>query len=63
MPVQRNLSIGSPNDPLEAEADAKADQVMRMPENNFIQRKCSHCKERKRSLQRKPFSTFIKKRE
>lgn len=42
---QAKLTVGSPNDPLENEADAVADQVMRMPENSFIQRKCAHCEE------------------
>jgi hypothetical protein len=39
LPVQLKLSVGAPNDPLEYEADAMADRVMRMPENTFIQRK------------------------
>lgn len=43
MPVQCKLTIGAVDDPLEAEADAMADRVMRMPEHDFIQRKCAHC--------------------
>lgn len=43
--VQPKLSIGAVDDPLEDEADAMADKVMRMPEAPFIQRKCSHCEE------------------
>ncbi len=37
--VQPKLTVGAPDDPYEKEADAMADQVMRMPEQNFIQRK------------------------
>ena len=40
---QTKLSVGAPDDPLEREADAVADKVMRMPENSFVQRKCAHC--------------------
>jgi len=40
-PVQLKLSVGAPNDPLEHEADAMADKVMRMPENALVQRKAS----------------------
>lgn len=62
--VQPKLSIGSADDPLEREADAVADRVMRMPDQsvkqesffkpsgNFIQRKCTHCEEEKK-LQKK----------
>ncbi|MBE9586600.1 DUF4157 domain-containing protein [Mucilaginibacter sp. JRF] len=42
--VQCKLTVGSANDPMEHEADAVADRVMRMPANdNFIQRKCGGC--------------------
>ena len=41
-PIQLKLSVGAPNDPLEYEADAMADKVMRMPESTFIQRKSLH---------------------
>src|SRR4051794_16704971 len=60
--VQRKLSIGAVNDPLEHEADAMADRVMRMPEPNFIQRKCAHCEEEEKA-QRKPLTSFIQKKE
>lgn len=60
--VQRKLSIGAVNDPLEAEADTMADTVMRMPEPTFIQRKCSHCEEEEKA-QRKPLMSFIQKKE
>ena len=60
-PIQRKLSVGAVDDPLENEADAMADKVMRMPEQNFIQRKCTHCEEEERA-QRKPLASFIQKK-
>lgn len=39
LPIQLRLSVGAADDPLEHEADAMADKVMRMPETSFIQRK------------------------
>ncbi|SHM42365.1 protein of unknown function [Chitinophaga jiangningensis] len=57
IPIQFKLSLGSVDDPLEAEADQMADRVMRMPEGSDekeqeqrkqatqIQRKCSACAE------------------
>jgi hypothetical protein len=62
LPVQCKLNIGSVNDPSEHEADAMADKVMRMPEQNFIQRKCAHCEEEEKA-QRKPLASFIQKKE
>jgi hypothetical protein len=41
--IQAKLTVGAPDDPYEREADAVADQVMRMPESGFMQRKCAHC--------------------
>jgi len=38
-PIQLKLSVGAPNDPLEHEADAMADKVMRMPDMPFVHRK------------------------
>ena len=61
LPTQCKLSIGAVDDPLEHEADAMADTVMRMPEPNFIQRKCAHCEEEE--AQRKPLASFIQKKE
>ncbi|MXV49680.1 DUF4157 domain-containing protein [Pedobacter sp. HMF7647] len=60
-PVQYKLTVGAPDDPLEREADAVADQVMRMPENGFIQRKCSHCEEEEKA-QRKIMPEFIQRK-
>jgi hypothetical protein len=60
--VQRKLSVGAVDDPLETEADAMADKVIRMPENSFIQRKCKHCEEEEK-VQRKPLSSFIQRKE
>ncbi len=62
LPVQRKLSIGATDDPLEHEADAMADKVMRMPGQNFIQRKCAHCEEEEKA-QRKPLASFIQKKQ
>ncbi len=60
--IQLKLSIGSSDNPLEQEADAMADTIMRMPEQNFIQRKCSHCEEEEK-VQRKPLASFIQRKE
>jgi outer membrane protein OmpA-like peptidoglycan-associated protein len=60
--LQRKLSVGAPDDPLEHEADSMADTVMRMAEPNFIQRKCAHCEEEEKA-QRKPLSSFIQRKE
>lgn len=54
-PVSPKLKVGSPSDPLEAEADQMADRVMRMPMVNSktgrsgerVQRKCSACEQEK----------------
>lgn len=53
--VSPKLKVGSPSDPLEAEADQMADRVMRMPMANTktrrsgerVQRKCSACEQDK----------------
>ncbi|MGB3074847.1 MAG: DUF4157 domain-containing protein [Chitinophagales bacterium] len=63
-PLQFKLEVGSPDDPLEYEADQMADKIMRMPEENFIQRKCSDCKEEdEKKIHRKPLATFIQRKE
>jgi outer membrane protein OmpA-like peptidoglycan-associated protein len=63
--IQPKLSIGPANDPLEREADAMSEKVMRMkgpstnqktffkPASDFIPRKCAHCEEEDKKLQRK----------
>jgi hypothetical protein len=66
--IQAKLSIGTIDDPMEHEADAIADRVMRMPEPSFsaayaggdqaVQRKCSHCEEEEKA-QRKPLISFL----
>jgi hypothetical protein len=55
--VQPKLSVGASDDPMEREADAMADRILRMsdqsvsqdsffkPHHRFIQRKCTHCEE------------------
>jgi KaiC/GvpD/RAD55 family RecA-like ATPase len=52
LPIQCKLAIGAVDDPLETEADSMADRVMRMPEQNFIQRK-NASSENEEKLQRK----------
>ncbi len=61
MVVQARLEVGTVNDPLEHEADAMADQVMRMPSSVGIQRKCSSCAEEDKAM-RKPLASFIQKK-
>jgi len=63
--VQPKLTINQPNDIYEQEADVMADKVMRMtdpsindnlffkPSVSAIQRKCSHCEEEEKRMQRK----------
>ncbi len=58
LPIQRKLSIGAVSDPLEQEADAMADTVMRMPETSLVQRKCSHCEEEEQ-VQKKPLASSV----
>src|SRR3954470_18751983 len=41
--IQKKLSVGAVDDPLEDEADVMADKVMRMPEKNFIHHQCNNC--------------------
>jgi len=63
LPVQPKLTVNNPNDEYEREADATADKVMRMSNdkvssNTFfqpaaIQRKCKHCEEEEKRLQKK----------
>lgn len=63
--IQCKLTVGAADDPMEHEADAMADKVMRMTEPSFIQRKCAYCAngETDENLQRKPLVTFIQKKE
>ncbi len=57
--IQPKLKIGQPNDRFEQEADAVADQVMKMPKTQIptIQRKCQACEEEE--LRMKPKATTI----
>ncbi len=57
--IQTKLVIGAANDPLEAEADAMADRVMRMPDTPRVQRKCAECEEDDERMQRKPLASEI----
>ena len=52
LPIQTKLTVGSANDSLEHEADSMANQVTRVPQNTFIQRKCDDC-EKEEKLQKK----------
>jgi hypothetical protein len=63
--LQRKLAVGSVDDPLEREADAVADAVVRMPDSALavsaappqVSRKCAECeeeKEKKKKLQMEP---------
>lgn len=56
--LQTKLTMGAPNDPYEKEADTVAENVMRMADENFLQRKCADCEEEEKA-QRKllPVST------
>jgi len=63
--IQPKFAIAAPDDPLEKEADAMADKVMRMPNpepiqfsssKNIINRKCAEC-EKEEELQRKESSS------
>ena len=64
--LQCKLTIGAVNDPLEAEADHLADQVMRMPDSGVsvssgpfqVSRKCAACEEEDKKLQAKPVGTL-----
>jgi hypothetical protein len=66
--IQSKLTINEPGDEYEREADATAEHVMRMPENkteqlffkpaiSSMQRKCAHCEEEEKQMQRKENSS------
>lgn len=58
--IQPKLKINRPNDKFEQEADKMADQVMRMPQNNPIQRKPKkHTEEEEHKIQMKPLASQI----
>lgn len=59
--VQCRLSIGAVDDPLEKEADAMADRVLRMPEVPFVQRKCAQCEEEEK-INRKVETSFLQRK-
>lgn len=59
LPVQRRDLVGAVDDPLEAEADTVADQVMRMPDGPVAQRKCTECAQDDMELQRKPLAAAV----
>ena len=45
--AETGLLVGAANTIFEQQADAVAHQVMRMPEQPLVQRKCAHCEEEK----------------
>ncbi|MHA4807786.1 eCIS core domain-containing protein [Flavitalea flava] len=47
-PIQRKLSVGAADDPMEREADALADKVIQQPFTTMVQRKCSDCEEKEK---------------
>jgi hypothetical protein len=61
--IQPKLTINTPGDEYEQEADAMAERVMRMPDLGFssffkpslqvVQRKCQHCEEEENKIHRK----------
>lgn len=53
--IQTKLTVGAADDPYEREADAIADQVMRVPLAGTLQRQCAHCEEEQ--VQKQPLST------
>ncbi|MCF0048670.1 DUF4157 domain-containing protein [Dyadobacter sp. LJ53] len=56
---QKSMTVSAVNDPMEHEADAMADRVMRMQEPVVLQRKCAHCEKEEEQAHRKPMSPFI----
>src|SRR5687767_7257088 len=60
LPIQRKLTIGEVDDPLEHEADAVAEKVMRMPEQSFVQRKTEE--DEQIHLKRNAITSFIQRK-
>jgi hypothetical protein len=58
--MKAQLEIGSTNDPQEQQADQTADNIMRMPESPFVQRKCASCEHEEEKVSRKT-EPFIQK--
>ncbi|MDN3581247.1 eCIS core domain-containing protein [Mucilaginibacter flavus] len=52
--IQRKLTVGETNDPMEQQADDMADKVMRMPERSLIQREVDDTDDE--NINRKPLS-------
>ncbi len=53
--VQPKLKVNAPDDTYEKEADATADRIMRKPQEEEVQRKCTSC-EKEESIQRSALS-------
>ncbi|HYH57440.1 MAG TPA: DUF4157 domain-containing protein [Anseongella sp.] len=60
--IQPKLTVNTPGDRYEKEADSMADKVMRMPgAAQPVQRKCAHCEEEeKKKLRLKPVSETVR---
>jgi Domain of unknown function (DUF4157) len=57
---ENNLMIASSNNQQEQQADQTADNIMRMPESSFVQRKCTACEHEEEKVSRKT-EPFIQK--
>src|SRR5438067_9918588 len=55
--IQRKLTVGETNDPMEHQADDMADKVMRMPERPLVQRNAGDKDDE--NIKRKPLSGQI----
>lgn len=57
-PLQKKLTVNTPGDRYEQEADRVAEQVMRMSDSDAsVQRKCTRCEEDERHVRRKAATT------
>jgi hypothetical protein len=59
MHPQTKLTVGEPDDVYERQADAVADKVIWMPDQNFVQRKCAACEKEEEKVQRQPLAESI----
>ncbi len=58
--TEPTLTVGAANDVYEQQADDVANQIMRMPEQPFVQRKCA-CED-KEQVQRKPLTSLLQRK-
>src|SRR4051812_10342238 len=57
--IQTKLTVNTPGDKYEQEADNVADKVVGTADNPQIQRKCDSCEDEDKKVQRKPASSGI----